>query len=547
MSAMLRVLRLLVSASPWALARGAALSVIVVLMGVALLGLSGWFITATGLAGLAGIGIGFDVFRPSAGVRFLALGRTVARYGERLLTHDATLRGLAALRVDLLRRQVRLDGRALTRFRGEAALTRIVADVDALDGIVLRLLLPGMAAIVTHGLVFVALGLMAGWPIALAVAIGYIPAGVYILVRLARRSIEPSGRAEEQVQALRRGVIDMIRDRDALIVWGALAQRIGDLRKIDSAARLAASQLDREERAAGLYLSVTVAFASGLALIAGAWLVEQGPVGPAMAATGVFVALALAETLLPMRRGVADIGRIRNAAVRVMADAVPADVPVLGDKNISIEDNSVVLRLRGRMLGDIELGAGEAVAVLGPSGVGKTTLLLKVAGLLQADGVLIDVMGRHPEDFAEDRFREIVSMVPQRSALLAGSVRDNLALAGPVSEDSMWAALDAVDLSDTIRDRGGLSMMLSERGSGLSGGQARRLSIARAILRRPRLLLLDEPTEGLDAATAVRMLDGLRRALPDTAILAALLRHSDHPLFAGKVILLCDNVTDAGH
>lgn len=547
MSAMLRVLRLLVSASPWALARGAALSVIVVLMGVGLLGLSGWFITATGLAGLAGIGIGFDVFRPSAGVRFLALGRTVARYGERLLTHDATLRALAALRVDLLRRQVRLDGRALTRFRGEAALTRIVADVDALDGIVLRLLLPGMAAIVTHGLVFVALGLLAGWPIALAVAIGYIPAAVYVLVRLARRSIKPSGRAEEQVQALRRGVIDMIRDRNALIVWGALAQRIGDLRMIDSAARLAASQLDREERAAALYLSVTVAFTSGLALIAGAWLVEQGPVGPAMAATGVFVALALAETLLPMRRGFADIGRIRNAAVRVMADAVPAQAPVSGDTKISFEENAPILRLRGRMLGDIELGAGEAVAVLGPSGVGKTTLLLKVAGLLQADGVLIDVMGRRPGDFAEDRFREIVTMVPQRSALLAGSVRDNLALAGPVSEDAMWAALDAVDLSDTIRDRGGLSMMLGERGSGLSGGQVRRLSIARAILRQPRLLLLDEPTEGLDAATAVRMLDGLRRALPDTAILASLHRHSDHPLFARKVTLLCDNVTDASH
>merc|ERR1712025_419406 len=107
-------------------------------MGAALLGLSGWFVTAAGLAGIAGIGIGFDMFRPSAGVRFLALGRAAARYGERVLTHDATLRALTALRVSLLRGQARRDARGLARLRGETALTRIVADVDALDGLALR-------------------------------------------------------------------------------------------------------------------------------------------------------------------------------------------------------------------------------------------------------------------------------------------------------------------------------------------------------------------------------------------------------------------------
>jgi ATP-binding cassette subfamily C protein CydC len=103
MRAFLHMARLLVGASPWAMMRGAALALLVWLMGAALLGLSGWFITAAGIAGLAGLGIVFDVFRPSAGVRFLALGRTIARYGERLLTHDATLRAVAALRVTLLK------------------------------------------------------------------------------------------------------------------------------------------------------------------------------------------------------------------------------------------------------------------------------------------------------------------------------------------------------------------------------------------------------------------------------------------------------------
>ena len=134
MRPVLRIVRLLLAAAPWAMVRGAALSVVVLLMGAALLGLSGWFITATGVAGLAGLGIAFDVFRPSAGVRFLALGRTAARYGERLLTHDATLRALAALRVTLLRRHAGADARALMGLRSESVLTRIVSDVDALDG-----------------------------------------------------------------------------------------------------------------------------------------------------------------------------------------------------------------------------------------------------------------------------------------------------------------------------------------------------------------------------------------------------------------------------
>lgn len=127
-------------------------------MGAALLGLSGWFITATGIAGMAGAGILFDVFRPSAGVRLLAIGRTAARYGERIWTHDATLRALAALRARLLRDHARADARQLARLRGEGVLNRIIADVDSLDGVMLRLALPVAAGAIAHIAVFGVLG-----------------------------------------------------------------------------------------------------------------------------------------------------------------------------------------------------------------------------------------------------------------------------------------------------------------------------------------------------------------------------------------------------
>lgn len=544
MTPLLRVARLLVSASPRAMARGAALTLVVLLMGAALLGLSGWFITATGLAGLAGIGIAFDVFRPSAGVRLLALGRTAARYGERVLTHDATLRALAALRVDLLRRQAGLDARALARLRGEANLTRIVADVDALDGIVLRLLLPVLAGLATHAVVFLALGLLVDWLVAWLVLLGYLPLAALVLRRLARRGIAPSAAAEDRAQTLRRGLIDMLRDREALILTGTLGARETALLDVERQARTAARELDRSEREAGALLSLVVALVAALALLAGGWLVQRGDVDAAAAAIGLFVALALAETVLPLRRGFAELGRMLGAAERILQDdpAPPARCPApdrdqdRGPAPPVPAAGAPLLDWRRGPL-SLMLHAGEAAALEGPSGAGKTTLLLRIAGMTDAPADEIRVLGRPPLDWPEDLFRDIVTMVPQRSALIAGSVRDNLTLAGPATDSQIWAALEAMDLAAAIDERGGLEARLGERGAGLSGGQARRLSLARAILRRPRLLLLDEPTEGLDEATAERVLAGLRRALPETALLAALHRGGEHPVFGQRLHL----------
>ena len=150
MRAMWFILRRTVASAPKSIFAGALLTVAVLLMGVALLGVSGWFITAAGIAGLAGSGVLFDVFRPSAGVRFLAIGRTAARYGERLVTHEATLRALAALRVDLLAGLMTRPLRGIERLRAGSALNRMVADVDALDGVLLRLALPLGAGVLTQ-------------------------------------------------------------------------------------------------------------------------------------------------------------------------------------------------------------------------------------------------------------------------------------------------------------------------------------------------------------------------------------------------------------
>ncbi|GER01757.1 ABC transporter ATP-binding protein [Iodidimonas gelatinilytica] len=480
MKTLFPIIRMILAAAPQAMMRGAVLSVLVLLMGAALLGLSGWFITATGLAGIAGLGIAFDVFRPSAGVRFLALGRTAARYGERVFTHDATLRALAFLRVRLLRRQVWLDSRALSRLRSEAVLTRIIADVDALDGVVLRLLLPAVAALATHLIVFLAIGWLAGWTIAWALLAGYIPLAVLIFWQLARRSIKPSDRAEKESQTLRRGVIDMIRNRQSLILDARLDDREADLLSLDGKIRKAAQQLDRAERGAALAITMLVTLVAAFALGLGGWLVAQGVMGPAVGVIGIFVALALAETLMPLRRGIADYGKMAGAAKRIgygeKADPEkPKPTPPLCHENAGA--SPPVLAVRKAPL-TFMIEPGEAIALTGASGSGKTSLLMEIAGLAESSGIAI--FGRAPADWPDSSLRDLVTMVPQRSVLLAGTIRENFNLAADVPESALWQALAAISLDAVIRERGGLDAPLGEAGAGLSGGQAQRLALARA-------------------------------------------------------------------
>jgi len=141
-------------------------------------------------------------------------------------------------------------------------------------------------------------------------------------------------------------------------------------------------------------------------------------------------------------------------------------------------------------------------------------------------------------DWDENALRKAVALLPQRSVLMTGTVAEALRLAAPDSDDAtLWQMLDAVQLTDTLDARDGLDTMIGARGEGLSGGEARRLVLARVLLRRPQVLLMDEPTEGLDEATARQVLAGLRRVLPDAAILIAAHR-SVETAFADRIISL---------
>ena len=514
-----------------ALALGILLSVVTLAAGIALLGLSGWFITAAGMAGLAGAGLVFDVFRPSAGVRALAFGRAAARYGERLTTHDATLRGLAKLRVALLAAMLRRPVGELSRLRGSERLNHLTIDVDVLDGLALRLVIPAVSAL----LIFGAAWLLLAWlttPLIAAWQIGSFLVGIALAMLLTLKRTRRSSRlGQRAMQALRMRFIDMMRGQSELVATG----RLEDWRQsvMDAHVRLQRAQddIDTADRQSVFVIAAFTALAAGGALLLGTYATLGGRLDAAAAAIGFFAALALFEVAAPLARGVAELGRMVDAARRIdrQLEAPPEaavasrGAPVPGAPLVTFEGVGYALGERALFEGvTFSVAAGESLALTGASGSGKTTLLNLARGLLVPKAGQISIAGRPLPSWSPEDLSRIVGYLPQRTALVSGTIMENLSLGRPDATDDMfWEALHIAALDSVVAANGGLGFHLGESGRGLSGGEKRRLALARLVLRRPRILLLDEPTEGLPHDTAETVLARLRAAFPEAAMLIA--------------------------
>ncbi|WP_339873248.1 ATP-binding cassette domain-containing protein [uncultured Brevundimonas sp.] len=505
------------------LALAAAAGATVSAAAVLLLGLSGWFITGAALAGVAGgTAIGaFNYLLPSAAIRFLAIARTGARYIERVSGHAAALKALARLRPALF------DGlaaappaRAQALSSGEAS-ARMIQDVDAVQTLFVRLSTPWAAG--AGGIIAIALAGLAGPAAAATVAAGTGLAVLGALV-IGRRAADPAGRRvqvatgrfKDRFSALQAAAPEL--RAYGLESWAveqiAAEARTLDRRTIDAAA--AAGWMNTWQGA------VTGATVVGVVLLSRTVPLPLVVLAALAAVTGIEAAGAVVASFRQSGAAAEAVGRLGDLL----------DNPVPDTGTVPSGDAITLSEL------DLTLAAGARLAVTGPSGAGKTTLIERlmalrapVAGELALGGV--DLAG------AEVRaVRTRFAYAAQDVRLLAGSVRDNLALARvDAAESDLWAALETADLADRVRAMpAGLDTPLGDNGERLSGGERRRLGLARACLRPAAWLVLDEPTEGLDAATEARVLERLDQWLATTGQGLILVSHRPAP------VALCDQV-----
>ncbi|MGO7538867.1 amino acid ABC transporter ATP-binding/permease protein [Rhizobium ruizarguesonis] len=492
------ILRLFLAERRRALLLGAALSAATVTAGIALLGLSGWFITATSLAGLsAAAAITFDVFAPSAGIRLLAIVRTAARYGERLATHDATLSVLAALRERLFRGFAEPGAARTLLHRPAKLLFRLTADIDALDSLYLRILVPAAVAIGAALAASVVLGLM--HPLfGLCFGLFLAGAGLALPLIAGRAARKHARRRAHGIEALRSRTIDLVAGQTDLLMAGRLAAQTGIIAAADAYSARADDRLNRVETGLTFGLGLVSILLLTASLLAVAALAETKVITAPVAALGLLVAFAAVEPFTALRRGALELGRTLLAARRiaprlaVAAAPEPLVVPLPGcafslAKVSAFHENSIVPALE-----DIELTLqqGERLAVIGSSGAGKSSLLALLSGELPARMGSVAAM--------------TATLLTQRTELFEDSLRGNLLLANPDANEARFLEVLAAAglLADIEAIPRGIDTRLGEGGLGLSGGQSRRLALARLFLRDTPLWLLDEPTEGLDGAIA---------------------------------------------
>ncbi|MEK1865281.1 MAG: ABC transporter ATP-binding protein, partial [Rhizobium leguminosarum] len=321
------ILRLFLAERRRALLLGAALSAATVTAGIALLGLSGWFITATSLAGLsAAVAITFDVFAPSAGIRLLAIVRTVARYGERLATHDATLGVLAALRERLFRGFAEPSAARALAHRPARLLFRLTADIDALDSLYLRILVPAAVAIGAALAASLVLGLI--HPL-FGLCFGLFLAGAGLgLPLIAGRAARKHARQRAHgIEALRSRTIDLVAGQTDLLMAGRLAAQSKAIAAADRYAARADDRLNRVETRLTFGFGLVSTVLLTASLLAVAVLAETKVITAPVAALGLLVAFAAVEPFAALRRGALELGRTLLAARRIAPRLAVAAAP----------------------------------------------------------------------------------------------------------------------------------------------------------------------------------------------------------------------------
>ncbi|PTO66210.1 heme ABC transporter ATP-binding protein/permease CydC [Vibrio splendidus] len=477
---------------------------------IGLLTLSGWFISASAVAGLTIARETFNYMLPGGGVRGLAMSRTAGRWGERVVSHNATFKLLTDLRIFFFKKLAPLIPGRISNLRDADLLNRLVADVDAMDHVYLRLVSPVTVGV--FGIFFLTLFLM-WFDSSLGLILGSILL-IMLLVwpilfyKLGKRN---GGELTQNKADLRVTTLDWIEGYSELTLFGAEERYRNAI--LETQRKLMANQFVNANLT-GMASAALMLF-NGLTLVLMLWLAADGVGGNApdpFIALMAFATMASFELLMPIAGAFQHLGQTLSSARRLNEVILSepevqfAEEKLDINKPLDITFSNVTFNYpdsERTVLNavDLTIPATHKVAIVGQTGSGKSTLIQLLTRYWDPKKGYISIAGIELTQWNESQLRESISVVSQRVDILNGTLRDNLLIARPeATDDHLANILRDVGL-EKLLENNALDSWLGDGGRQLSGGEKRRIGIARAILHDAPILLLDEPTEGLDKQT----------------------------------------------
>ena len=538
---------------------GTLLATITVLANVGLLAISGWFLASMAAAGIAGVQMNY--FTPAGTIRFLAIVRTASRYAERLVTHNATFLLLSEIRVNMFATLSKLNNVDLAMSRSADLLNRLQNDVDALDKFYLNVLMPMMVALLSVPIILLFMSAYNA-NVALICFMGILLIGVVIPALLSASLTKNSHKETHLSAQLRAELSDTLTGLRELSIYQARTQQ---LNKCDRLNEQYNQQLFVRHKALanadGLtLLIVQMAMLASIVTIA-PLVYTNSMVNVELAMLTLFV-LASFESVLLLPNAFIELPNVLKAAERLFtlqdkasdqSNNCSALIDTQFDKNnIALTLNNISYKYdEHNALNNVSfmLKSRQKVAIVGRSGSGKTTLVNLLTGLwpLQQGSI---TLGDHNNaqdlhSLSSDSRANVINILAQQHHIFDGTLSENLRYAKPsATKEEMLEAINLAQLEPWFNElQEGLKTRLGTGGRSVSQGQSRRIAIAQALLQNPAILVLDEPTEGLDNQSKQTVMNAIMHVMSDASVLTithdpALLAQMDNIIWLenGKLV-----------